>query len=207
MSILNKLATSLNRRDEVPNQQLAKQIVEKKDTAAVKELIENLNNKSKDIQHDCIKVLYEIGERKPAMIAGYVKEFITLLESKNNRLQWGGMLALDKIALEDPKAIYSVLGKIISAADKGSVITRDGAVSILIKLCTLKQYSSGAFSLLVEQLLNSPTNQLPMYAENAIPIINEKIKSIFIKTLLSRIEEIEKDTGRKRIEKVIKKIS
>ena len=207
MSILNKLATSLNRRDEVPNQQLAKQIVEKKDTAAVKELFENLNNKSKDIQHDCIKVLYEIGERKPAMIAGYVKEFITLLESKNNRLQWGGMLALDKIALEDPKAIYSVLGKIISAADKGSVITRDGAVSILIKLCTLKQYSSAAFSLLVEQLLNSPTNQLPMYAENAIPIINEKIKSIFIKTLLSRIEEIEKDTGRKRIEKVIKKIS
>ena len=151
--------------------------------------------------------MYEIGERKPAMIAGYVKEFITLLESKNNRLQWGGMLALDKIALEDPKAIYSVLGKIISAADKGSVITRDGAVSILIKLCTLKQYSSAAFSLLVEQLLNSPTNQLPMYAENAIPIINEKIKSIFIKTLLSRIEEIEKDTGRKRIEKVIKKIS
>ena len=207
MSILNKLATSLNRRDEVPNQELAKQIVNKKDNKAVKELVENLNNKSKDIQHDCIKVLYEIGEQKPAMIAAYINDFAALLENKNNRLQWGGMSALNRITLENPKAIYSMLGNIISAADKGSVITKDNAVAILIKLCSVKQYTDAAFSLLTEQLLNCPTNQLPMYAENAMPIINEKNKNIFIKTISSRLDEIEKDTKRKRVEKVIKKLS
>jgi hypothetical protein len=49
MSILNQLATALNRRDEVPNQELAKKIVKSKDKDAVKELVDNLNNKDKNI--------------------------------------------------------------------------------------------------------------------------------------------------------------
>jgi hypothetical protein len=193
MSIINKLATSFNRRDEVPNQELAKEIVKKNDSKAVKELVDNLSNKSKDIQHDCIKVLYEIGERKPALIAAYAKDLIELLTHKNNRLQWGAMHALDAITLEDAKTIYSSLSKIISAADSGSVITRDHAVNILIKLCSVKQYADNAFSLLTEQLLNSPTNQLPMYAERAMPIINENNKTIFIKTLTARLGDIERE--------------
>jgi len=207
MSIINKLASSLNRRDEVPNQELAKQIVAKGDKKAIQELIDNLNNKSKDIQNDCIKVLYEIGERKPSLIADHAKKFIELLENKNNRLQWGAMTAINTITLENPNAIYSNLPKIIAAANKGSVITKDYAVNILINLCSIKQYANSSFSLLIEQLLSSPTNQLPMYAEKAMPVINEKNKTLFIKTLTSRLDDIEKDTKRKRLEKVIKKFS
>ncbi len=46
-----------------------------------------------------------------------------------------------------------------------------------------------------------------MYAEKAIPVINDKNKTLFIKTLASRLNDIEKDTKRKRVEKVIKKFS
>ena len=207
MSVINKLASSLNRRDEVPNQELAKQIATKGDKKAVKELIDNLNNKSKDIQNDCIKVLYEIGEIKPSLIAGYAKEFIALLDHKNNRLQWGAMTAINTITLENPKLINGALTKIISSAERGSVITRDYAVNILIKLCSLKQYSKNAFSLLNEQILASPVNQLPMYAERAMAIINDNNKNIFIKTLSSRLEDIDKESKRKRIQRVIKKFS
>ena len=207
MTVINKLASSLNRRNEVPNQKLAKQIANKNDKKSVKELVDNFFHKSKDIQNDCIKVLYEIGERKPALVANYVKEFIALLDNKNNRLQWGAMTALNTITLENPKAIYSALPKIIATADKGSVITKDYGVNILIKLCSVKQYADSAFSLLIEQLLNSPTNQLPMYAEKAMPIISDKNKTLFIKTLTSRLGDIEKDTKRKRVEKVINKVS
>jgi len=207
MSILNKLASALERRDEIPNQELAKLIAAKNDKIAIKELVENLNNKSKDIANDCIKVLYEIGQVKPDLIAGYIKEFTILLESKNNRLQWGAMTALNQIVLEDPKGIYFILSKVIEAAEKGTVITKDHMMNILIKLCSVKKYSESAFSLFIEQLLKSPTNQLPMYAENAIPIINTSNKALFIKTLSSRLDDIEKDTKRKRVEKVIKKVS
>ena len=205
MSVIDKLASSLQRRDEVPNQELAKQIAAKKDKKAVQELVDNLSNKSKDIQNDCIKVLYEIGEIDPSLIASYYAAFLELLDHKNNRLQWGGMTALSSITLEEPKVIYASLSKIIAAADKGSVITKDHAVNILIKLCSIKQYADNAFALLNEQLLNSPVNQLPMYTENALPVINDKNRKTFIQTLTSRLDDIDKDSKRKRVEKVIKK--
>ncbi|AXY77380.1 hypothetical protein D3H65_26865 [Paraflavitalea soli] len=206
MNIISQLASSLDRRDEVPNQELARKIVSKKDKIAVRELVDNLGNKSKDIQHDCIKVLYEIGEEAPALIADHANVFVGLLDHKNNRLQWGAMTALSTITLEKPKEVYAALPRILDAADKGSVITKDYAVNILISLCSLKPYTDKAFPLLIEQLLNSPTNQLPMYAEKALPIITDKNKALFIKTLTSRLGDIEKDTKRIRVEKVIKKV-
>jgi hypothetical protein len=207
MTILDKLATSLNRRDEVPNQELAKKIAETNDKKAVKELIENLHNKSKDIQHDCIKVIYEIGVLKPRLIVEYYKEILALLISKNNRMQWGAMIALNSITNEAPDIIYKSLGKIIDAADKGSVITNDHCVKILVKLCAINKDAEDAFTLLNERLKISPVNQLAMYAENALPVINDKNKTSFIKTLNFRLGDIEKDTLRKRVEKVIKKLS
>jgi len=207
MSVLNHLASSLNRRDEIPNQQLAKQIVEKNDLKSVKKLAENLNNKDKNIQSDCIKVLYEIGERNPSLIASYAKEFIALLENKNNRLVWGAMTALDYIASENPKIIFKALVKIIDVADKGSVITNDHAVNILIKLSALKEYSGKTFPLLLERLETCPTNQLPMYAENSVPIINDENKNNFVIIISSRLKEVEKKSKKKRIEKVIKKLT
>ncbi|MGX1927974.1 hypothetical protein [Flagellimonas sp. 2504JD4-2] len=206
MSVIEKLASSLNRGDEVPNQELAKEIVLAQDKAAVIELVENLSDK-KAIQNDCIKVLYEIGEQEPKLISDHINEFIAQLTSKNNRLQWGAMTALGTIAGERPKEIYAALPTILSAADKGSVITKDHAMNILIKLCSIKAYSDDAFHLLIEQLLKSPTNQLPMYAERAIPIINDNNKALFTKTLKSRLGDIEKETKRKRVEKVIKKLA
>jgi len=207
MTIISKLASSLNRRDEVPNQELAKQIAKANDTKAVKELFENLRNKSKDIQHDCIKVIYETGMLKPDLVAGYIRELLALLTHKNNRLQWGAMIALHIIVNEDPKAIYAALPKIMDAADKGSVITNDHCIGILIKMCSVKKYAADAFALLNERLKKSPGNQLPMYAENALPIINETNKAAFIQTLQSKLGNIEKDTKRARVEKIIKKLT
>jgi hypothetical protein len=203
MAILSKLASSIGIRDEKPNVTLAEQIVKKNDENAVKELINNLSNKNKTIQSDCIKVLYEIGERKPSLIASYAKEFITLLDSKTNRLQWGAMTALDSLTSENPKIVYSSLAKIITASGSGSVITKDHCINILIKLCSVKRYADDVFALLIEQLKKSLPNQLPAYAENSIPVINVKNKTIFVKTLTSRLDDIEKETKRKRVEKVI----
>jgi hypothetical protein len=207
MSIIPKLAISQNRRDEIPNQELAKEIAAAGDKKAVKELFENLTNKDKGIQSDCIKVIYEIGEKKPKLIAGFANELIELLSNKNNRLQWGAMTALHSITEESPKTVYGALPQIIDVADKGSVITNDHCVGILIKLCGIKEYAADAFSLLNERFMKSPTNQLPMYAENALPVITEKNKAAFVKTLTSRLGEIEKDTKRIRVEKVIKKLN
>ncbi len=207
MSIINELATSLNRRDEVPNQELAKKILKSKDKKAVKELIDNLKNKDKNIQADCIKVLYEIGVEQPALIKDYISDFTALLHSKNNRLAWGGMMALNYITSEEPEAIYKLLPKLIDAANSGSVITRDNLVSILIKLEGQKKYEGRTFPLLIEQLTTCPTNQLSLYAENAMQIVNSENQSSFVAVLQQRLPEVESEPKKNRIIKVIKKIS
>jgi hypothetical protein len=57
-----------NRRDEVPNQQLAKELAETENKAGIKEIAKNLQHKNKSVQSDCLKVLYEIGYLKPDLI-------------------------------------------------------------------------------------------------------------------------------------------
>jgi hypothetical protein len=206
MSVIDGLATSLKRRDEEPNIAVAEKIAKKNDKQGVAELMELLHKKDKNIQHDCIKALYEVGRLKPALIAPYKKEFLALLKSKNNRLQWGAMTALGTLTAEDPKGMYGVLPQIMDAAEKGSVITRDHCVNILLGLYAVKDYSKKVFPLFIEILLSCPVNQLAMYADNALPVINAGDKKQFGEALYTRLPDIEKDTMRKRIDKVLKKL-
>ncbi len=204
--VIAKLAYSLDRRDEVPNQELAREIAAAKDKSAVNVLIDHLNVADKAIQNDCIKVLYEIGVIAPSLIADHLDDFVALLIHKNNRLQWGGMMAINTIVAQKPKAVYAALSQIMAAADKGSVITKDQAVNILIQLCGIPEYSESAFSLLNEQLLRSKPNQFPMYAERALEAVNDENKERFRKTLYLRLGELDKESKKKRVEKVLKKL-
>lgn len=207
MKAIDLLATSLNRGDDKPNQELADGIIQSNRTDWVQELVENLSNRDKNIQSDCIKVLYEIGERGAAsMIAPYYKTFGDLLESKNNRLIWGAMYALDSIASVNPSGINSILPAICKAIDKGSVITIDGGISILAKLAAVKDYTETAFPLLLEQLKRCPAKQLPMYAEKSVKAIHASNKSKFVDLLRERYSEMDKDSQKKRLDKVMKSI-
>jgi hypothetical protein len=207
MTVLNKLATALDRRDEVANQALAQEIVRNNDTSAVRELVENLANQDKNIQSDCIKVLYEIGERDPKLIAKYCAEFGKLLDSANNRLVWGAMTALDHIALAAPKGVFALLPKVCRLANTGSVITRDHAVGILSKLGTLKQYANDCLPRLIEQLATCPNNQLPMYAEMALAIATDKNKPALHSVVSKRLNRLEKESQKKRVLKVLKRLA
>jgi hypothetical protein len=208
VSVLEKLATALNRRDEVPNQELARRIVSTRDTAAVQELVENLQHKNKRIQGDCIKVLYEIGYTRPDLIAGHYEKFGKLLESRNNRLVWGAMTALDTIALKEPKAVHGMLGKILRIANtSGSVIARDHAVGILVKLGTFKPYRRDCAALLLDQLMSCPNNQFPMYVEMCVGVIDADNKGRFQRVIKKRAPNLDKESQKKRVAKVLKKLA
>ena len=86
MSTIDKLATSLGRKDDVPNQELAKGIAETNDQSAVAELI-----------------------------ADFYQYFLGLLKNKNNRLVWGAMIALKTISNIRPKEIYDNLIEIVDS--------------------------------------------------------------------------------------------
>ncbi len=208
MNVIDKLATSLGRRDDVPNQELAKEIAETNNKSAISELVELLkNSKDRKIQSDCIKTLYETGYIKPGLIADYHAFFIDLLKSKNNRLVWGAMIALNTISGIKSKEIYEKLPAILDAMEKGTVITKDNAIGVLINLSSNKKYADKTFPLLMEQLRLCEPKQLPMYAERALAVINEQNKNDFIELLSERISDLNKESQKKRIEKVLKKLN
>src|SRR5262249_41549623 len=133
--------------------------------------------------------------------------FCDLLDSKNNRLVWGAMTALDQIALADPQGVYAALGKIRRAAAAGSVITRDHAVGILTKLGAMKPYAKACLPLLIDILETSPNNQLPMYAEMSLAVATDKNKPALHKVISERLGRLEKESQKKRVQKVLKRLA
>jgi hypothetical protein len=205
MSALDRIAHFQDRRDEVPNQILARDLAFRKDRLGIREIAENLWNKDKGIQADCIKVLYEIGYIQPALIAGYAEEFIKLLKSRNNRLIWGGMIALGTVAGLKADLIFAHLAEIQKAMDSGSVITVDNGVETLALAASKGgKYNKAIFPYLLEHLKTCRPKDVPQHAEKSLPaVIDASTKKEFIAVLEKRMEDLS-DSGLTRVKKVIK---
>lgn len=204
MSILNRLAHSLGRRDEVPNQELARDLAAKKDKKGILEITKNLWNKDKNIQADCIKVLYEVGVIEPKLIADYTDDFVKCLRSKNNRLAWGGLTALAEVAKANPDAVFKHLDAIKKAKESGSVITVDNAISTLAYTAAgNKKYNEVIFPYLIKHLSGCRPKEVPQHSEKTLPAVNPSNKTDFIKVLEKRMEDLS-GGGLTRVKKVIK---
>ncbi|HET9907871.1 MAG TPA: hypothetical protein VFQ23_14565 [Anaerolineales bacterium] len=204
MSVLNRLAHSLGRRDEVPNQELARDLVAKKDKQGIQEIAENLWNKDKNIQADCIKVLYEVGAIEPSLITNYTEDFVKCLRNKNNRLAWGGMTALAEVAKTDPDSVFKHLDVIKKAKETGSVITVDNAISTLAYTAAAnKKYNDAIFPYLLQHLAGCRPKEVPQHSEKTMPAVNVANKTEFVRVLEKRMEDVS-GSGLSRVKKVIK---
>ena len=207
MSILNRLAHLLGRRDEIPNQELARELAAKKDKKGIREIAENLWNKDKNIQADCIKVLYEVGAIQPGLITGHTEDFVKCLRSKNNRLAWGGMMALVSVAKANPDSVFKHLDAIKKAKETGSVITVDNAISTLAHTAAAnKKYNEAIFPYLLQHLAGCRPKDVPQHSEKSIPALNGSNKAEFINILEKRLEDLS-GSGLSRVKKVIKQAS
>ncbi len=204
MSVLNRLACSLGRRDEVPNQELARDLAARKDKAGIREIAENLWNKDKNIQADCIKVLYETGYVEPALIAPYAEDFVKLLKSKNNRLVWGGMIALGVVAKLSADVVFKHFEEIKKAMDAGSVITKDNGVKVLADAASAKaEYNKVMFPYLLNHLKTCRPKDVAQHTEKTLSAVNASNKMEFIKALEKRMEDLS-GSGLTRVKKVVK---
>ena len=204
MSLLNRLASSLGRRDEIPNQELARDLAAKKDSKGIHEIAENLWSKDRHIQADCIKVLYEIGSIEPKLIADYTQDFVKLLRSKNNRLVWGGMTALAEVAKANSAEVFKYLDEIKNAKETGSVITVDNAISTLAyTAAATDEYNKAIFPYLLKHLSSCRPKEVPQHAEKTLSAVKSSNKADFIKVLEKRMEDLS-GSGLARVKKVIK---
>lgn len=211
MSILNQLASALNRRDEELNEQLAIRLCTESSSRDVgediQELVDNLQNKNKQIRSDCIKVLYEIGAINPELITNYVDEFVTLLSHKDNRLVWGGMTALGSIVSLRVKEIGEHIDTIIEATENGSVITQDWGIRVLATLSANdSDYAKRIYPFLMDFLKNCRPKDVPRHGESILLTVkSETQKEQFLNILESHQPEL-KASQLKRVEKLIRQL-
>ena len=157
--------------------------------ADIREIAENLWNKEPNIQSDCLKVLYELGYLAPELIAAYADDFLKLLKHHNNRLVWGGMIALSTVADLKAAEIFPHVDEITQVMTGGSVITRDNGIKVLALVASQKEeYRMVIFPYLLNHLKTCRPKEVPQYAEKTLPAVTAGNKSDFTRVLENRLE-------------------
>ena len=204
MSVLHKIAYYQNRRDELPNQEVARALAQTRSQADIREIADGLWNKEPAIQSDCLKVLYELGYLAPELIAEYVQEFLKLLKHRNNRMVWGGMIALSTIADLKAAEIFPHIDEILQVMKKGSVITMDNGIKTLALVASQKdEYRKAIFPILLDHLKTCRPKEVPQHAEKSLPAVTAGNKSDFIEVLEKRLEDLTVSQTT-RLKKIIK---
>jgi hypothetical protein len=204
--ILSKIAYYQNQRDEVPNQLLARELAETRNTAGLMEIAAHLWDKNKNIQSDCLKVLYETGYIDPHLIADFTGEFLKLLHSKNNRMVWGAMIGLGCVADLRPDNVWAQIDDVFKVIETGSVITLVWGVKALAKVAASRvDRRERIFPFLVQILKTCIPRDVPTHAGNMLVAIDESIKVEFLSILEARHTEMT-SSQLSRLKKVIKAI-
>lgn len=204
MPVLQRIAYFKNRRDEIPNRALARQLAAASDHKGIRKIAKNLWHENPSVQSDCLKVLYEIGFLQPKLIANYAGDFLKLLQSKNNRLVWGSMIALSTLAEIKAEGIFSRVREIKQAMASGSVITLDNGIKILAIVASKKTaYQKQLVPFLLKYLASCRPKDIPQYAEKILIAVNAKNKKALLKILNDRLVDL-KPSQLLRVKKVIK---
>ena len=203
--MIEQLACGVGRNDELLNIELAKKLCKSRDRRDIQEIADGMKSKDRAIANDCIKVLYEIGQREPDLISEYTDEFIDLLSSQDNRMVWGSMTALAYISPIRSEVIFERLPEIFQAYESGSVITVDNSISVFAHLCRANErYREKIFPFLLEHLLNCRAKEIPQHAERISICINPENKEAFMNVLTIREKELT-ESQKNRVMKLTKK--
>ena len=72
---------------------------------------------------------------------------------------------------------------------------------------TFSSLGSDSIALLLEQLMSCPNNQFAMYVEMSAPVIDAENKERFRQLIEKRSAELERESAKKRVAKVLKKLT
>ena len=207
MSIIPKLASSLGRRDEEPNKELGRRLVETRDRQGIREVGENLKNENRAIQIDCLTVLEQVGRLAPELVEDYLEDFLWLAFGSDNRLIWAAMINIALIADRKPGEIMERLDELIEVIERGTVITQDNGIKILARVGGIDpEYNSQIFPYLMGQLKNCRQKSVPQYAESIMAAVDPENQDQYLAILNERMDELSAAQG-KRVKKIITALS
>ena len=206
MSAIERIAFNVGRRDEVPNQELTKELAEAKDAEGIAEIADHLQDRNKSVASDCIKVLYEVGYIDPSLIEPYTEVFIDLLGSRTNRMVWGGMIALWTVAAGQYEAIWKRMDEVLRAVERGSVITVVSGVKALSIIASKgPSYEERLRPVLFGILRDCKPKMVATHAEDMLVMVNNDNRSELRSPLIGRDGELT-SSQRTRVNGVLRRL-
>lgn len=206
MSVLDRLARAMDRNDERPNVELAEDLAASGDKAAIAELAGTLDAAPVAVQNDALKVLYEIGARRPELVAPHLDAVLPLLSSRNNRNVWGALKAIETIAPLRPDKVGAAINDVLAAADRSSVIAKDAANGILALLIAAGQ-TKQLLPVALERLGHAAPNQFPTYAEQIGAVIDKPHSARLIEIIENRLPRVAGTAKQARLRKLLRRLA
>jgi hypothetical protein len=120
-----------------------------------------------------------------------VAQFLALLKHKNNRMVWGGMIALATIAPLRATEIWNELDTVIDAVNYGTAITEDWGIRTLARVAAADEvYDQRIFPLLLKYLKECLPRDVPRHAESILPAVDATNQEEFLALLETRRAEL-----------------
>jgi hypothetical protein len=205
MNVVDRLASAFSRRDDEPNRELAAEIAEAQDVAATAELFSLLAHKKRAVRVDAARALASLAGFAPNLVAPHWKTLMGELERKEQVMVWPAMIALERASDRLLPKLYGVLPELVAAARRGSVIARDHALRIFVRMAQKPAYAAKARAILLEELRTCPDLQFPAYVESTLPAVPKEAMAKFLSVITARLSKLGRPSSIRRVEKALRR--
>ncbi len=154
-----------------------------------------------------VKALKKISESTPEALVPYYPDFLNILADKNVKVAWATLFMLTPMATFKPEMAYEHLGLFALIADGESVIARDQYVKMLTELAKHTAYKDTCLTLLLDEVLKAPVNQLPAYAKSAASVTEGEYAAALKELISMRLKDVEDYPAKtKKLQQLIRQL-
>ncbi|HEY1099089.1 MAG TPA: hypothetical protein VGF99_09170, partial [Myxococcota bacterium] len=173
--LLGRLAVSVGRYDEMPNLELAADIVFADDADAVSCLITVIERHDDLHASDASRVIAEVGTRAPELLLAHADRLVEMIDAGNNEMRPFTMLALSPVASKYAEQLWpsrdlfwAALADLTTPAD----LAASGAVKLLAAMCAASpDYARTLAGGLVDLLGKCMPKDVAFFAESVLPAL------------------------------------
>lgn len=173
--VLSRLAVSVGRYDEMPNLELAADIVFADDTDAVSVLVSVIERHDDIHASDAARVIAEVGNRAPDLLLAHADRLVDLIDAARAEMLPYTMLALSPVAPRYAETLWparDLFWAALADLTRPAELAQGGAVRLLSAMCAANpDYARTLAGGLVDLLGKCMPKDVAFFAESVLPAL------------------------------------
>lgn len=202
--VYGRLGAVLGIRDTKADIALGQDIAARGAADEIAGLVELLDDAK--VASSAIKAIYECGYVAPRLLVPHLPRFRALMDCGNNRLVWGGTIAVWCVAMAAPEQVWPHRERLERCLQVGTVITQMSAVQALTTVAASDPAKAEALEEWFEEVLERiGSKQLVQCGELILPVARPAYHELLLGILVERGDELASANARKRLQKLVRK--